>query len=45
MVGHVESVEPRLGVVDEDLGGRLSVKFVAVSLHVGNLPQAGDDTT
>ena len=42
VVGHVEAVEAGRGVVGQCGGALLRVERAAVTLHVGHLPQAGD---
>ena len=42
MIGHVEAVEPGLGIGDHCRSGRVGIERLAAPLHVGDLPQAGD---
>ena len=43
VVGHVEAVEAGRGIVGHGGGGGIEVEAAAVALHVGDLPEAGDD--
>ena len=43
MVGHVESVEARSGVFEQSRRSRLPVELIAIALHIGDLPEAGDN--
>ncbi len=42
MVRHVEGVEAGLGIGGKVGGGALLIELLAVALHVGDLPEAGD---
>jgi len=42
VVGHVEHVEPRVGVLAEREGSGVLIEGLAVSLHVGDLPQTSE---
>ena len=44
MVSHVEAVEAALRIADHLRRGRVEVERAPVALHVGDLPQAGNDT-
>ena len=43
VVGHVEAVEAGLGIVGQWPPRPVGIEGAAVALHVGDLPQAGDD--
>jgi hypothetical protein len=43
MIGHVEGVEAGAGVSGQRGGALNRIQICASALHVGDLPQAGDD--
>ena len=42
VVRHIEGVEPGIGVLAEREGAGVRIERLAVALHVGHLPQAGE---
>src|SRR6266481_8644815 len=43
MVGHVETVEACPGVIGHGCSGTRGIEGLAASLHIGDLPQPGND--